>query len=520
MQSMYKSKPTQEIYDSLLMIFTGMESTDSLPNFEIQNGIILLVMFHIFLGTEYFHDMLMYVLQLCEFSEANCVLCHRYEIDLFILNAIGDLIHQDDQQGEIVDMLLDLFRLIGRRESSSSVVKKFLAILAPRNRRLSSYCPALINILGELVMNDYWKIGVSKNVAAGTLVDSEIGQEAMLSAGFSISLWIFLYDRDSTAEILRLDDGEATLSISCEVGAVRLSQQLQGQHVSCQVEPEVNVWSLIVFTVNPAGEHLLTIANNNLEQKATLEMPYHDYGAKKLHVSVGSEGRGIVEVASVLVTQGLSGSLEIELCYYPPFCLQNCVLRGIVPVFKFDPTNGEPIVELSPTSFSYFLAVFWKLDLFVPLFSLCELPLPNGQLMTDLPSKLLLICSKALCFSMSSHERGLPTGSIRCGPCCVIPRSRMSISPGSSPRPARASPWARICWRPGRGALWPAARWSPSAARAGRSCRTARALRGQAKQALPYILIQNDTGCLPVRGSRVCCHAPERQPGPCLHGSE
>ena len=419
MQSMYKSKPTKEIYDSLLMIFTGMESTDSLPNFEIQNGIILLVMFHIFLGTEYFHDMLMYVLQLCKFSEANCVLCHRHEIDLFILNAIGDMIHQDDQQAEIFDMLLDLFRLIGLRESSSSVVKKFIAMLAPRNRRLSSYCPALINILGELVMNDYWKLGISKNVAAGTLVDSEIQQETRLSAGFSISLWVFLYDRESTAEILRLDDGEATLSISCEAGAVCFSQQLSGQQLSCQVEPEVNVWSLIVFTVSPTGEHLSTIANCNLEQKATLEMPYHDYGAKQLHVNVGSEGRGVVEVASILFTEGLSGSLEIELCYYPPFCLHNYVLRGIVPFFKFHPANGEPIVELSHTSFSYFLAVFWKLDLFVPLFSLCELPLPNGQLMTDLPSKLLLICSKALCFSMSNHERGLPTGSIQSIACLL-----------------------------------------------------------------------------------------------------
>ena len=92
---------------------------------------------------------------------------------------------------------------------------------------------------------------------------------------------------------------------------------------------------------------------------------------------------------------------------------------------------------------------------------------------TPLTNHFCLSCNR-LRMTSDGHLRTCLFGSIRCGPCCVIPRSRMSISPGSSPRPARASPWARICWRPGRGALWPAARWSPSAARAGRSCRTAR----------------------------------------------
>ena len=62
-----------------------------------------------------------------------------------------------------------------------------------------------------------------------------------------------------------------------------------------------------------------------------------------------------------------------------------------------------------------------------------------------------------------------------------------------------------------QGALWPAARWSPSAARAGRSCRTAKVPCGvgwQAQQALPYILIQNDTVASPVPGQPCLCPCP------------
>ena len=222
-----------------------------------------------------------------------------------------------------------------------------------------------------------------------------------LSSGFSISLWVFPYESDSNTEILRILNNNASLSISFESGKVCLSQVSDGNvEQQLRVDLEMSAWNLVVFTITPVDGKLLTIANNNVERTETIEMAYHDYGTGKLRISVGSKGSGVVEVSRILITQGLSHSLETDLYYNSPFHLDYSVFQGTTPFFKFDPSSEVQTSRCNSSSFSYYLAVFWKLDLIVPIFSLCGLPLPDGRLMESLPGQALLILSKSLCFSI------------------------------------------------------------------------------------------------------------------------
>ena len=143
----FSSENYSDLSEKLIMYMAGDIAARFEKNIMIHEPYVLFLLFKLYEQIGKLIDICYYVERLCKFSQTNCVVCHKCEFDLFIVNKIIDFWPHKDKKLEI-QALFPLFTTIAQVISSAAVVQRYISLICPIKHYLS---PNFTIALDELI---------------------------------------------------------------------------------------------------------------------------------------------------------------------------------------------------------------------------------------------------------------------------------------------------------------------------------------------------------------------------------
>lgn len=393
-KAIYGSNPPESVFDLFVRFVKVDPKADSLPFFSLKVPKIFKYFLKVFIHSR-FNEVIKFTSDMIKFDQENAIQMSKAEVDIYLLSVIPEI---DDL--ESVKLILNLFKQIAVIESPPLVVKQFISLLSPVNGKFSKYHELYIKTLWDLISVTYWKRPYTAKLGLGYHFDEKIDVHSLFTKGYTIMTWI-LIQQMSKSEVnifsMKYQDSSFRLVLK-ENSLLLIYKDDTNEKISTipgQVSP--NIWTQIFINANidkdEVTEILYNINGNEYIDNSKFnikEIP------NSIHVQFGTiipNFDGSMEIGtsilSVLQTRQKAALLKTTTLSPIPNGIK--CLAGFTPNQSQNNDNSQ-----DKSSFTYSLTKLWKMDLLLPLFSVFEVPLFNGQTWKQGPSDTMAIFARAL----------------------------------------------------------------------------------------------------------------------------
>lgn len=398
-----------KIKDKLIQIIAGQGLSVTLPNFIIRQPQLLCSYLRIFFNSDSFYESFDFISKLCSFSSENCIKCHEGGVDIFIIDTIDKwrVEQSSDIYLEKIKHILPIFVQIASVVSSVSVVQRYISLLCPiETKYLTPYHELIIDSFNSILMN-------SKTIPAASyplLPDHslEIKGIPLQSSpnGFSFSFWFYPTQNESDYKhnILILNDSQKH-SFSISLYATNIHVQIESSkdtyYGDFDIHATLKTWVFVTVTYiqNDLDSNVIVYLNGNFIKsikkfglfpissniQCTVNSSFPDsvvsFNPPSIGVFILSTPLSLDESAQLYdfgPRPSLSSAKNIIFAYEPQDIGEHLVFR---PLFDNECISiiYKNITTKKGNSFYDLLLNFCKLNILLPIYSLFDTPLKDGN---------------------------------------------------------------------------------------------------------------------------------------------
>ena len=403
----FGSYSTGDVYKSLFQYLSGnvSDGNSNETKFIIKQPLVLQILFNL---TEMKNnvddliDLCNKFIDICSYSEKNCVLCCETGFDLYLVEKIS--LRWDEKDNEkIVDSLLSLYKVISLHSATAPAVHKFFSLFCPKDDILPLFYEKGLKFLNSL-FEDSYKIKFSSIPFSNTRI---LQKDVDFTKSF-ITFIFWVYPEQCKTEYrpyLLKSDGFFIFFDNKSIVISNNSTSMQYKSIDCLEEKQ---WNFLVFKFY--NEHdSLQIQVHSPNQNNTFDVPFKENGIifnKKLQsIEFGGHMPTSVHSSKPFLMGPLAcfdniTPREINALSQPDFI--NFRKTSANMLFNFIPQN------ISTASIKNFIHTFISqchCEVLIPLFKYIYSKNKEGYTILNYKTYLIDILSKVLMWSDESEKK-------------------------------------------------------------------------------------------------------------------
>ncbi|OHT08838.1 hypothetical protein TRFO_22493 [Tritrichomonas foetus] len=448
-QTVYGTNIPQQLINRLIQMMAGEILATLTPSFIIHQPKVLKLFVKISLDDSHFLESINFVDQLCQFSALNCQRCRWCDFDLFLIDLI-----KEREEPKIVSALLNLFQHIASSISSVSVVQRYISLLSPKDGRkihvnMPYYLSTMNNIISTAARLPVVSIPLTKNSA---VVDIQGVTAADLENGFTFVFWIYVDTTNAQYKpsIFHLSDSKGNKIFCFLSSAFLFFNQRSATFESngkIDVQLPIQQWSFVSVTYKRIDEEDTEIRTTfGCKKMKVLEFLTMPLQPGQISCQIGGVTPDSLQSDTFtrLGSFGLFRELTIEeitaISELGPRPTGNLITQPLF-FYNIDEFKGSLILQTKASSpgvesriskssisfnntFSDILINYCKVEILLPLFSLLDLKMNDGNIFKNAVKYAVEIIGNTLMISNRAQE-----GFLRANGFAIISHLLLSASP-------------------------------------------------------------------------------------------